>query len=568
MAKNKRKNRGRKTLVTILIVVAVLIAVGAVAIKILRERVTAAYGQKSTTEILSTTVSRGSISTTISGSGVLSQQEATAVSVPSGVAIQSLRVAKDDVVQEGDKLANVNMPTVLTAMNTMQGKLDELDEQIADAAKDTVDTYLRSTVKGRVKQIFCKEGDSVLSVMYEHGALMTLSLDGRLAFEIPAGSLSAGDAVTVVLSDGSEYAGTVESAEETATVLITDDKPSVGDTATAFDADKNELGTGELYIHQPLSITGYAGTVGRVNVTENRSVSARTLLLTLKDTAFTANYESLLDERAALEAQFNELVQLYKAGAVYAPVAGKISVLTETESAENEADSWTLLEIVPQEKMIVSASVDESDILAVSTGQEASVVISSIGDDAFTGEVTAIEKTGTSYNGVTTYAVEVTLDRTASMYPNMSATVSVRIEGVDDALIVTEKAVTKTRDSAYVYTSVDESTGELSGRIEVSTGLSGGGYIEITEGLNEGDTVYYTETETNDFSMFMSGFGGGFGGGTGGNSGGMPSFGGSSGGNSGGMPSFGGGAGGNFGDSGSRPSGSGSGSSRRRNGGD
>ena len=143
----------------------------------------------------------------------------------------------------------------------------------------------------------------------------------------------------------------------------------------------------------------------------------------------------------------------------------------------------------------------------------------------------------------------------------MSATVSVRIEGVDDALIVPENAVTKTRDSAYVYTSVDETTGELSGMVEVKTGLSGGGYIEITEGLSEGDTVYYTETATNDFSSFMGGFGG-FGGG---NSGGMPSFGGDSGsmpnpgGNSGGMPSFGG-------DSGSSRPGSGSG--RRRNGGD
>ena len=549
MAKSKRKNRGRKVLVTVLIVLAVLIAAGAVAVKLLRERVTEAYGQKNTTEVQTATVTRGSISTTISGSGVLSQQDATAVTVPSGVAIRSLRVEKDDTVEAGDKLAFVDMPSVLTAMNEIQSELDELDEQIADAAKDTVDTYVRSTVKGRVKQIFCEEGDSVLSVMYAHNALMTLSLDGYLAFEIPAGTLTAGDAVTVTLSDGSEYAGTVESAEDAAVILITDDKPQVGDTATASDAEGNTLGSGTLYIHQPLSITGYAGTVSRINTAENRTVGVKTILLTLKDTAFTANYETLLAERASLEQDFNELVQLYKVGAIYAPISGKISSLTEAESEDGAEDAWTLLEIVPQEKMLVSASVDESDILAVSIGQEASVVISSIGDDAFTGEVTAIEKTGTSSNGVTTYAVEVTLDRTESMYPNMSATVSVRIEGVDDALLVSEKAVTRTRDSAYVYTAVDETTGELSGMVEVQTGLSGGGYIEITEGLDEGDTVYYTETASNDFSSFMNGFGGSPGGSFGG-------FGGS--GNSGGMPNPGSGFGGN------PPSDSDS----RRNGGD
>ena len=93
------------------------------------------------------------------------------------------------------------------------------------------------------------------------------------------------------------------------------------------------------------------------------------------------------------------------------------------------------------------------------------------------------------------------------MLPRMSATVSIRIEGVDDALLLPEDAVTKTRTSAYVYTSVNETTGELEGMVEVKTGLTGGGYIEITEGLREGDTVYYIKKQSNDFSSFMSGFG-------------------------------------------------------------
>lgn len=566
MAASKRRKRGRKALVTVLIILAVLIVAGAVTVKLLRDRVTEAYGQKNTTEILTATVSRGSISTTISGSGVLSQQEASSVSVPSGVAVQTVRFEVGDTVKEGDKLASVHMPSVLTAINALQETLDDLDKEIATAAKETVDTYIRSSVKGRVKQIYCAEGDSVLSVMYAHNALMVLSLDGYLSFEIPAGTLAAGDALTVALSDGTEFAGTVDSvADDTATVLITDDKPLVGDTATALDAEGNALGSGELTIHQPLSITGYAGTVNRINVRENQLVYAKSILVMLKDTAFTANYETLLTERASCEEAYNDLVRLYKVGAIYAPVSGKISTLSETESEENEEDEWTLMEIVPQENMIVSASVDESDILAVSVGQEASVVISSIGEDAFTGTVTAIEQTGTSSNGVTTYAVEVTMDRTEKMYPNMSATVSIRIEGVDDALIVPEKAVTKTRDSAYVYTSVNETTGELSGMVEVETGLSGGGYIEITSGLKEGDTVYYKETATNDFANFMNGFGGNMGG-FGGNSGNRPGSGGSGGfgGNSGGMPNPGG-SGGN------RPSGSGNGSGsgrRRGNGGD
>ena len=553
MANSKRRNRGRKALVTVLIIVAVLIAVVAVVVKVLRDRVSETFGQRSTDEIKAAVVTVGSISTTISGSGTLSQQETTEVTVPSGVAVQSLLMDAEDTVEAGQKIASVSMSSILTAMNAVQSEIDALDEEIADAAKDTVDTYIRSAVKGRVKEIFCAEGDSVLNVMYEHNALIVLSLDGYLAVDLPAGSLTAGDAVSVTMPDEKTLTGKVDAVNDgTATVLISDDQPRVGDTATVSDADGKPIGSGTLYIHQPLAITGYAGTVSRVNAVENRVVSANGILLTLKDTAFTANYETLLSERAEREETFRELLRLYHAGAIFAPISGKVQSVFESESAENEAETWTLAVLAPQEQMIVTAAVDESDILAVSVGQDASVTISSISDDDFAGKVTSIEKTGASSNGVTSYAVEVTLDRTEKMLPNMSATVSVRIEGVDNALLVPEGAVTKTRDSAYVYTAVDESSGELGGMVEVQVGLSGGGYIEITGGLEEGDTVYYQEAAANDFAQFMNGFGG-----FGNNAGGMPNQGGTN------RPS-------GSGNGSTRPSGNGngSGSSRRRNGGD
>jgi len=563
MAISRKKNRRRKTLSAVLIALALLIAGAAVGVKLLRERVTQAYGAKSNEEAQKATVTVGSISTTISGSGTLAAQEVTEVSLPSSVALRSLCVEAGDQVAAGDVLAYLDLTSVLTAMNELQKSLEDLDEDIAEAAKETVDTVVKSTVTGRVKAIYCENGDPVLSVMYEHGALLTISLDGYLAVDVPAGALSEGDALTVTLSDGTAYSGTVgERKGDAVAVLITDDHTPVGDEVTVADGAENVLGTGQLYIHQPLNVTGYAGTVSRLSVAENTPVTKNRILMYLSDTAFTANYDALLQQRAALEEDLNELIALYKVGVVRAPLAGKVeSVQAEQETAEGAEipEEWTIASIRPQEQMIVTAAIDESNILSVELGQSASVTISSVGDDPFTGEVTSVEKTGTSNSGVTSYAVEVTLERTEKMLPQMSATVSIRIEGVDDALLLPEDAVTRTRNAAYVYTSVDETTGELSGMTEVKTGLSGGGYVEIMEGLKEGDTVYYTQKQANDFSSFMGGFGGGNNrGGNSGNSGwpggGMP------GGSGGGMP----------GGSGSgRPSGSGSGSGRPsgRNGG-
>ena len=548
MANSKKKNRRRKTLSTVLILLAILIAGAAVGIKYLRQHVTENYGSKSSDEAQTATVTVGSISTTITGSGTLSAQETTDVSIPSTVALRSLCVEEGDTVTEGDILAYLDLTSVMSAMNDLQTELEELDSDIADAAKETVNNVMKSTVVGRVKGIYCEAGDSVLSIMYEHGALMTISLDGHMAVDIPTAGLSAGDTVTVTLSDGTAYPGTVDEVrEDEAVVLITDNKPLLGDKATVTDEEGKTLGTGELYIHQPLNITGYAGTVSRLMVTENAPVTKNRILLYLTDTTFTANYDALLQQRAQVEDDLNELISLYRTGVVRAPLAGKVESITDeqetVEGAEVPAE-WTFAVIRPQEKMIATASIDESNILSVEVGQTASVTISSISDDPFTGEVTSIEKTGTSTSGVTGYSVEVTLDRTEKMLTRMSATVSIRIEGVDDALLLPEDAVTKTRTSAYVYTSVNETSGELEGMVEVQTGLTGGGYVEITEGLKEGDTVYYTKKKSNDFSSFMGGFGGGFGGS-----------------GSGGFSMPGGGSGGGSGSGSSRPRGSRSGNS-------
>ena len=110
MSNSRKKNKRRKTLSTVLIVLAILIAGAAVGVKLLRQRVTETYGEKSKDEAQTATVTVGSISTTITGSGTLAAQEAESVSLPGSVQIRSLRVEKGDTVSEGDVLAYLDVP--------------------------------------------------------------------------------------------------------------------------------------------------------------------------------------------------------------------------------------------------------------------------------------------------------------------------------------------------------------------------------------------------------------------------------------------------------------------------
>jgi hypothetical protein len=168
--------------------------------------------------------------------------------------------------------------------------------------------------------------------------------------------------------------------------------------------------------------------------------------------------------------------------------------------------------------MTVSVSIDETDILSLSVGQKVDVTVTSISDESFEGQITEIDRTGTSSNGVTTYTASIQIEKAEGMLAGMSASASISITSVENALIIPVDALNKTSSTAYVYTTYDEENDTFGGMTEVEYGISNSNYVEIKSGLKEGDTVYYKEKTTNSFQM-PGGFGGGSGSFPGGGSG-------------------------------------------------
>lgn len=506
-AKKKRRRRIIRTVVIVVVVLAAALTAGVIVLRQqVRERFAAGIG-----EVTAYDATVGSISTTVSGSGMLAEVDLESLTVPAGVEIKEVLVEAHDSVQEGDVLATVDLASVMSAMSDLQAELDTLDAQLAEASYDTVDTYIRAGVSGRVKQIYAQADQTVADCMYENGALALLSLDGYMAVDIETDSLAAGDAVTVQLSDGSRIEGTVErAANGTATILVTDNGPAMDEEVTVLAEDEPVMGTGALYIHNPMRITGYAGTISRVPVVENQRIYAGTSIVILTDTSCSANYDALLQERAVLEETLLELIGLYQDGAVKAPFSGSVNSVDyseeeteETSSASSAASAGEaaaaetgLVTLSPDKSMSVTISVDETDILSLELGQTAQITVDSIGEDIFTGTVTEISRTASSSSGVTRYSAVVTLDKNAQMLAGMTANVVVRIQGVDNAVIIPVEALHQTSSTAYVYTEYNEDTQEFGGIVTVTTGISNSSYVEITSGLTEGDTIWFAYYDT------------------------------------------------------------------------
>ena len=532
MEQNRRKTKLSRAQVRRLVIgaaiAAVVITAGAV---YLRKRVTEQFGRGSTAEISSAEVISGSISTSVYGSGRLSDDDVEKLEIPSGVKLKEIRVSPGDKVDEGTLLASVNVNSVLAAMNDVSDQLSTLDSSISAAASSSGVSYISASVSGRIKKIYAAAGDSVSGVMYEHGALMLLSLDGYMAVDIDAPSLSAGDSVTVTGEGGASYAGTVDSVTGgTATVLVSDNGTAYGESVTVADENGSTLGSGALYIHDELKIMGYTGTVSYVSVSENSAVYSGSTLLSLSGGAESAGYDALLEQRAELEDELSQLIAIYREGGVYSGLSGTVKAVNavdeddEDSSSEDETNTEQYFSISPDETMSISVSVDESEILSVSVGQSAEVTIDSIDGESFTGTVTEIDRAGTSSSGVTTYTAVISIEKTDAMLAGMSASATIKIDGVENALLIPVDALNRTSSGYYVYTECDEESGTLGGMVEVTAGISNSVYAEITSGLSEGDTVYYTEKEDSAFSFAMPGgdFGGAPGGGDfgGGNRGG------------------------------------------------
>ncbi len=284
--------------------------------------------------ILSDTVSAGSISTELIGGGQLSEDDAVTIEIPSAVKLKEFLVSNGDTVTEGTAIATVDRVTIMTAISQVQETLEYLSEQIEEASDTDSEESVTALAGGIVKILYAEEGESVQSVMLEHGALAVLSLDGLMAVDLETEStLPSGTAVTVTLSDGTEVSGKIiKNLAGEMTVTVEDDGYAVDDKVQIEAEDGTVIGSGELYIYSPWNATAYTGTVDSIKVSVGDELSAGKTLMVLEDVGYSATYRQLIGQRQEYEELMLQLFQMYQTETVTAPCDGVVSGLDKNSA--------------------------------------------------------------------------------------------------------------------------------------------------------------------------------------------------------------------------------------------
>lgn len=286
-----------------------------------------------------TAASIGDISNTIVGTGNLVADDSDAVTIPSGIVIDEVKVESGDHVSKGDVLAVVNQASVLSAMSSVQAEIESLDEEMNECSDDSETETVTAKVAGRIKKIYVQSGSDAAQSMVDNSALMLLSLDGKMAVDLEMTSdMAAGDSVTVTKTDGTALEGTIESISgNVCTVTMDDSSISLDETVNVTKTDGTNIGSGTVYIHEKLGITATGGTVSSVSVSENQEVSSGTTLMTLETDEKSTEYRELAAQREALAESLQKLVALSQTGTITADIDGTVGSVNVTEGSENTA---------------------------------------------------------------------------------------------------------------------------------------------------------------------------------------------------------------------------------------
>ena len=145
-------------------------------------------------------------------------------------------------------------------------------------------------------------------------------------------------------------------------------------------------------------------------------------------------------------------------------------------------------------RLFILASVDESDIGKVKLGQKVVITADSYPGKRFFGKIERIATKGVNISNVVTFEVKIEVQGTDKqlLKPEMTANVEIVVADKADVLIVPSEAVLRKKGVYIVRVKMNE--GRLAER-PVKVGISDGVMTEITESLNQGDTVVFRRGE-------------------------------------------------------------------------
>lgn len=493
---------------------------------------TRAKAAKAETTYTTASVEKRSITNALTGSGTLQPADSYTVTTLVSGEVLSDTFEEGDIVEKDQLLYTIDSSDVSTTETQAQTNYTQ-----ALKAK-----YPMADISGTVSEVYVSNGDAVSAgtELCRISASNDLTIDFQFSYA-KDGDFYVGQPAKIYLNGYAGYIdGTVAQIGSSSvangtgmkmtTVRVKAANPGLvsGDcTASAVVGNYTSYGQTTVKVGTGSTITASAsGKVSGLTLIPGDSVSSGQRICTITGDSVDNQFQNA---KASLENAQDRLDDYM----VTSPITG--TVVEKTVKAGDNVGTGsnsnnTLCIIYDLTYLEMTLNIDELDIDNVEVGQTVNVTSDAKEGQTFTGVVTKVSVVGTTSGGTTTYPVTVRIDNTDGLRPGMNVDAEIVLSSADGVLAIPSLAVNRgdtvlvTSDSPSAVNALEQEAPEGYAYVQVTTGVSDDSYIEITSGLQEGDTVAYLRTASSGSDMMMSGMpGGDMGGGMPGGGGGMPS---------------------------------------------
>lgn len=540
-----------KKIIIIAIAIAVLLLIGKIIIDASRNL----PGEFDSSNLAIAEVIRGDLKVTVSGNGQAEFSEKKEIFTHASGEISRVNVADGDYVIKGDVMAEMDLSDIISAkedeIKQLKNKIDIQNLNVKEQARNLDDIRntkesitVTSPYSGILSELTVRVGDN-MQTDQRFGAIndnskvkITLPFDKNKITTLESGHRvyvylidfldkdvkTLGEVVSITNSqDGGQVIADVE--------VVLDGKEGfeAGANASfsvlAHDTVVPPLRTGKIeWIDSHTLISSERGRVKEVLVEQGDEISKGDAICVLENKNIDLDIEKAQYalEGAQLELdilneQLNrlkeELEDLIADSLIEAPINGVVSNLFIEEGDDIKAGT-SIAAVSSDSELVIPVEIDELDIAEVKEGLPAEITLDALGRQIFEGTVDKIAIEGINKWGVGSFEVVIRLSESDSkrIKPGMSANVEIIVSEKADTLLLPIEAVRKIDDLYMVNlkrTELTESPNAVpsaaDNMVPIKVGLASASYVEILEGLSEGDEVIITGQGPN-YDYMMPGF--------------------------------------------------------------
>lgn len=509
----KKKRKWVKRLVIILVIVALL--------AFLLSRCMGAGQQFLSSAYLPYTAEMRDMTVSVSGTGTIEPIQSYKVTTLVSGEILEAPFEEGQTVQKGDVLFRIdardlesNIQQLQLNVRSAQLTLDDLLKTQSDNQKDR---NVKAEDAGVITKLYVDQGDSVTV-----GTVIADVLDrDHMKLKVPFHSADAksfyiGQSATVTVS------GTAETITGTINEIAATDEVGPGGTLVRQvtilvnnPGVLSETSQGSASVGGAACASGAAFTyASSAQITAKASGDLDTLSVKEGDRVTEGQVIGVISE-ADLDTQIeNARISLENAQLSLKNAQDKLEDYTITSTITGEVIEKNLdvgdningmsssgstvtypAVIYDRSELTFDMDIDERDISKIQVGQKVEITADALDSQSFTGVVDKVNINGTTVNGNTSYPVTIKVDGAPEeLYPGMNVSAKIIVEEAGNVLTLPVEAVERGDTVLVALPGCLDENGVISDlsateERQVTLGRNDDNYIEIVDGLEEGDVV-------------------------------------------------------------------------------